>query len=200
MTEGSNVVPHPETTGIQTFTGKMFDYIDPKPEMVDILDIAHGLAFLCRYAGQSTFFYSVAEHSLWVSHHVSKENALVALMHDATEAYCVDLPRPLKRLLPGYQEIEERVWRTICERFGMNPTLPEEVEMADRRMLKTERPYLFDTPLPWASIEHLEPFNRKIVCAPPHVAFNAFMQRFHTLTEGKFAVAEDDAPRIQLLH
>jgi uncharacterized protein len=74
-----------------------------------------------------------------VSQLVPPEHAFVALMHDATEAYCQDIVRPLKQGLPGYKEIEERNWRAICDRFDLAYELPECVHHADIAMLFAEQ-------------------------------------------------------------
>jgi hypothetical protein len=92
----------------------------------------------CRYAGHCLRFYSVAEHSWLMSFTVSPENALCALLHDATEAYLVDVPRPIKGLLGNYREHEDKLYISIAKRFGLPETIPDEVHDHDKRMLKTE--------------------------------------------------------------
>lgn len=88
---------------ILTFTGKLVDPFDIKQEDIDIVDIAHALAFICRYNGHTKFFYSVAQHSLMVEKLVSDWHPNVplvmrlrALLHDASEAYIHDISGPLK--------------------------------------------------------------------------------------------------------
>lgn len=127
---------------MQTYTGKKFWPLDPDPAEIDILDIAHALSNACRYAGHVMRFYSVAEHSVLVSMHVSDPNQKWALLHDASEAYLVDMPRPVKRFLPGYQEAETRLMAAICERFGLPPEMPDEVKDIDNRILVDEREVL----------------------------------------------------------
>ena len=124
---------------MQTFTGAQFFPMDPRPEDIDPRDIAHALSLLCRYGGHVTRFYSVAEHCVLMAGAVPREDALAALLHDATEAYVVDVPRPLKRYLPEYRRIEDTVWQAIAERFGVNPILPASVHDADSRILLAER-------------------------------------------------------------
>ena len=102
---------------ILTASARHFDYLDPRPDDIYILDIAQGLANECRYAGQARHFYSVAQHAWLTSQIVDPEYALEALLHDASEAYCKDIPRPLKELLPDYREIEARVDGTIRATF-----------------------------------------------------------------------------------
>jgi uncharacterized protein len=89
---------------MQTYTGLAFWPLDPRPDEIRLVDIAHALSKLCRYGGQCLSFYSVAEHSLLVASKAPDHLKLVALMHDASEAYLLDIPRPIKRHLAGYAE------------------------------------------------------------------------------------------------
>src|SRR4051812_6540197 len=82
---------------MQTISGKAFFPLDPRPADVDIQDIAHALAFQCRFGGHVKEFYSVAEHSVRVSLICAHEDAKWGLLHDATEAYLSDIVRPVKR-------------------------------------------------------------------------------------------------------
>ena len=77
---------------IQTYTGRQFWPLDPRIEDIDIHDIAHALSHQCRYSGHCLRFYSVAEHSVLLSHHVAGEHMLWALLHDAWEAYLAAIP------------------------------------------------------------------------------------------------------------
>lgn len=134
---------------MQTHTGRRFYPLDPRPEDIDREDIAHALSLLCRYGGHVSRFYSVAEHCVLMSWAVAPEHALAALLHDATEAYVVDVPRPLKRQLAGYREIEERVWYAVAVHFGIELALPDEVKEADNRILITERNALMPAAERW---------------------------------------------------
>lgn len=126
-------------------SGKKFYPFDPRPEDIDIDDIALSLSHLCRFNGHCHEFYSVAEHSVHCSFHVAPGFELAALMHDATEAYVGDLIRPIKRFIPEFEEMEEAVWRAIALKFDLPPTLPPEVKDVDNVMLVTEaRDLLFD--------------------------------------------------------
>ena len=88
----------PEHTDfIPTASGLHFDYRDIMRNEVKIEDIAHALSHLCRFGGHVPRFYSVAQHSVIVSHLVPPEHALGALLHDATEAFVQDVVRPVKR-------------------------------------------------------------------------------------------------------
>jgi hypothetical protein len=125
---------------IGTFSGLRFWPLDPDPAKILIDDIAHALAHQCRFGGHASKFYSVAEHSVHVSRHCLPEHALWGLLHDASEAYLVDLPRPLK-LLPefaAYREAERRLQRAVSVRFGLAPEQPASVTAADDKMLWIE--------------------------------------------------------------
>lgn len=123
---------------IRTASGCRFDYLDPRPEQIEIEDIAHALASIPRYVGHSPLPVSVAEHSVRVCRILPRKLQLVGLMHDATEAYVLDLPSPLKALLPDYQAIEKRVWAAIAARFSLPLEFPAEIKAADRVVLATE--------------------------------------------------------------
>lgn len=131
---------------IQTFTGKQFWPLDPRPEDIDVRDIAHALANTCRFNGHCLGFYSVAEHSVLVSRHASPEYRLAALLHDAAEAYLADIPRPLKPYLSGYHEIERRLEECIAEKFDLPHPWPEEVKELDSRILADEAERLMGAP------------------------------------------------------
>lgn len=133
---------------IQTHSGRRFYPLDPRPEEVRLGDIAHALSRICRFSGHCTRFYSVAEHSLHVALHVAWEEApparpvvLAALLHDASEAYLCDLPRPIKHMpeMAPYRTMEARVEAVIAERFGLPRETLAVVARHDGRALATER-------------------------------------------------------------
>lgn len=170
-------------TWLQTFTGRAFHTNPPEPDAVHIVDIAHALSNLCRFGGHVRRFYSVAEHSVHVSYLVPPEHALIGLLHDATEAYVVDLPRPIKEQLPTYQDIERRVWHVIAERFGLDPDMPACVKAADNAMLLAERDQLMGpVPIPWTWAAGITPAQRITLCQEPTMARNAFLFRFYEIT------------------
>ncbi|HYI27587.1 MAG TPA: phosphohydrolase [Bradyrhizobium sp.] len=124
---------------MQTFTGKQFWPLDPRASEIDIVDIAHALSLACRYAGHVRHFYSVAEHCVLLAGWVPPEARLWALLHDASEAYLVDVPRPLKPFLPGYREAEAAVMAVVAQKFGLGPDMPGIVAEGDNRILHDER-------------------------------------------------------------
>jgi hypothetical protein len=113
-------VDTPRVRGIQTYTGLHFTLEDP---VFRIEDIAHGLSNVCRFAGQSRHFYSVAEHSVIVSllmEELKLGDPGEGLFHDATEAYLADIPSPWKHhYLPDYRKIEADLERTLRDNFYM---------------------------------------------------------------------------------
>ena len=131
-------------SSILTFSGKSFDVLDPSPEMIDLEDIASALSKLCRFGGHAQQFYSVAEHCTLASRMAEKispsDRVLMAwaLMHDASEAYLVDLPRPIKGQLPDYVRLEDSIQQAISKRFDLPWPMPDEVHQIDGDMLAFE--------------------------------------------------------------
>lgn len=123
---------------IRTYTGKYVNVIDPRPETIDIIDIAHSLSMQVHFIGHLPFHYSIAQHSLVVSRICPRRYALEGLLHDASEAYLSDMSRPLKAYLPGYRDIESRMMKVISESLGFQYPLPAEVKEADNRALEIE--------------------------------------------------------------
>lgn len=166
---------------ILTADGEYFDYENPDPRHFTLNAIAQGLANTCRFAGQCKSFYSVAEHSVHVSHLVPPEFALHALLHDAAEALIGDIPTPLKRLLPDFREVEHRVEKVLFEEYGLPETIPDEVKHADRLMLEIERRALFNRHDPWEETEGLEVPARTLFHFDPRESRNYFINRAKTL-------------------
>lgn len=167
---------------IQTSAGERFYPMHPIPEEVDVRVIAHALSNLCRFGGHSRRFYSVAEHSVLVSHCVPPQDALHALLHDAAEAYLVDVPRPLKGKLGNYRDIEDRCWLAIAEHFDLDPEMPESVKKADDAVLEAERRVL----MPrhghgYWSLPGVQPAPVWIWANGPRMARWRFMRRFNQL-------------------
>lgn len=126
------------TNCIRTFTGKYFNVLQPDPEMVCLQDVAHALSHMPRFAGHTEKLYTVAQHSLLVAGKMHPHHALDALMHDASEAYVMDIPGPLKQHLPRYKAIEKRVMQAIARRFALGNTTRPEIKAVDAYMLRWE--------------------------------------------------------------
>ena len=172
----------PTKSAIRTYTGILFDFEEPEASPICIEDIAHALSLLCRFAGHCKEFYSVAEHSYRVSYVCPEEHALWGLMHDASEAYCVDVPRPLKHMpnMEHYRAHEKRVMKAICGWFNMNPVEPLEVKAADMVLLVTEQRDLLKNSIPDFNIQ---PLYGTIHPVTSEQAEDLFLQRFKALTQ-----------------
>lgn len=170
---------------IQTLSGKHINYTDIQHDDIVIEDIATSLSHICRFAGHLPEFYSVAQHSVLVSQLVPAEFALEALLHDAAEAYCQDIPAPLKRLLPDYQRIEEYVDGVIRTKFGLPAHQHPTVKYADLVMLGTERRDLdIDDGTVWPVLEGIPATDMfTVIPLRPGQAYGLFMSRFNELTE-----------------
>lgn len=171
---------------IQTLTGEKVDPINPDPKTINIIDIAHALAMSCRYNGHCMQFYSVAEHCCHMADMVEPDVAIHALMHDASEAYICDIPRPIKPHLIGYFDIEEKVMAAIYAKFNLVMTSEQEqaVKLSDVRMLATEKSQILSDPVKdeeWAVIDGIDPYDIEIQCWPPHKAELEFLRRFTKL-------------------
>jgi 5'-deoxynucleotidase YfbR-like HD superfamily hydrolase len=167
---------------ISTFLGNRFYPQNPRVEDIDIEDIAHGLAYTCRFNGQTTAFYSVAQHSLMVADLVPNELKLDALMHDAAEAYLGDVVKPLKALLPEYRAIEEHVNNIIAKAFNLGDCCHPAIKRADLIALATEKrdlmPYSVE---PWTYLTGIEEMPMLVDPLSPQEAKLAFMNRYTEL-------------------
>lgn len=131
-----------------TNSGRIINILNPKPEDFCLNDIAFGLSRQLRFNGLTVLPYTVAQHSVIVSKLcISPKAQLVAMLHDASEAYLHDLPTPLKTILPDYCKIETRFQDAIMEGIlggGFYETLQEaeevdaEVKAADHTALVHE--------------------------------------------------------------
>lgn len=137
-----NEEPLKKTAWISTVSGRKFYVFNPKVEDIFIEDGAHSLSLLCRFNGHTPDFYSVAQHSIYVSKMCSEENALCGLLHDLTEAYIGDMASPLKRRMDAFNEVEEVIWKQIAIKFGLPKKMPVEVKEADKRAFRMEWAYL----------------------------------------------------------
>uniref|UniRef100_A0A3B0M1R7 5'-deoxynucleotidase YfbR n=1 Tax=Arsenophonus endosymbiont of Trialeurodes vaporariorum TaxID=235567 RepID=A0A3B0M1R7_9GAMM len=169
---------------IATYTNRRFNYIDVSEEDITLGDIAQGLSDECRFAGQIAHFYSVAQHAVYVSYLVPQEYALEALLHDATEAYCKDLPTPLKALLPEYKKIENRIDEVIRKKFNLPAEMSEVVNYADLVMLATERQFFaLDRDNKWPILEGIPETDLiAISYVSPTKAKYLFIERYKELT------------------
>lgn len=131
-------------TAIRTYTGRYFDYLQPKADDINILDIAVHLAREPRWASATKERFSVGQHLVLTCDYIKDQGGtqvdqLLGLAHDWTEAYTKDLPKPFKNVLPGYCELENKIWDRICLHFFRQKVkLPEIVKKIDGVMLNAE--------------------------------------------------------------
>jgi hypothetical protein len=167
---------------IMLHSGRQLDFSCPETSEFTVADIAHGLAHTCRYAGQCDGFYSVAEHSVLVSH-VVPHSKLAALFHDAAEAFMGDMPAPLKLLLPAYKVIETRIEQAIFARLGIEWPVPSEVKHADYSVMAAEQEVLMPAGTNvWLREAGVVAANVEIRRLDPTRAKVLFLQRYAELT------------------
>lgn len=183
---------------IVTYTGKIFDLLNPKPEMVCIKDIAHSLAHQCRYTGHTREFYSVAQHCVLMAENPELPgDPLSKLLHDADETYIGDIARPWKKLLSvnrpktklinehyeSVQDFEHIIQAVIKSALGVNIEHSAEIKIADIRMMATEirdlMPIMPDLSI-W-SLDVSNPVKQVIVPWEPNRAEQAFLNCYHKL-------------------
>lgn len=172
-------------------SAREFDLLKPRADLITTLDIAHALSLICRFNGHCSRHYSVAQHSLLVADIIESQGhgpeiQLLALLHDAAEAYVGDLVRPLKHhlrrqacgQLSDYDRVEERVWEAICDQFELEPELPFVVHDADMIALATERRELLpDHPSVWDCLRGITLHNGELPAWTPTQARQAFHDR-----------------------
>src|SRR5262249_32784791 len=166
---------------IQTFTGRQFWPLDPRAEELDIEDIAVALSRDCRYAGHCKRFFSVAEHCVLMTrvargNGYNKRDQRTALLHDASEAYLRDIPRPLKRGLRGYREIESRLMEVIAARYEIDWPIPPHIKALDESICLDEREQnMAPPPVAWdCDFESTRPLGVELQYWSPAEAFARF--------------------------
>ena len=180
----STVIAPRHTDWIQTYTGRQFWPLEPRAEDIDINDIAHALSNICRYGGHVERFYSVAQHCYLVSKVVPPELALYGLLHDASEAYLIDVPRPIKHGagMELYRAAEKHLQAMIYRAFGLDPNEPEAIKTADNQLLRTEqRDLMKPAPAAWKDYR-VGALEMKIEPWSPLGSEVSFKQRFNELT------------------
>ena len=171
---------------IQTRHGVAFDLANPTEDMVRIDDIAYALSRIVRYCGHVPG-YTVAKHSLIMSYQVEPRLALWALLHDAHEAYVGDVSAPVKSLLPDYRALEKRIATVVRARFGLDAEMPEEIKIADRRMLATEQRAFFPQQARDWGLRGVEPYRINLYAEQQSADGEAwlFVCRFNGLVDLK---------------
>jgi 5'-deoxynucleotidase YfbR-like HD superfamily hydrolase len=181
-------------------SGRRLDLLDPSPLDIEIEDIAHGLARVARWNGQTVgdHAFSVAQHSVVVEEivaHLQPEIEprwrLAALLHDASEYVIGDMISPFKAALGmDYKSFEERLETAIHIRFGLPAKIPEAVKALIKR---ADRACAFFEATQLAGFRHAEAlelfdappggYSLTIEPWPPALAQSRYVQRFHVLSE-----------------
>lgn len=168
---------------IETFTNKQYHFLNPSESEVCIEDIAQALSMSCRYSGHVKRFYSVAEHSCILSDKVleitgDESQAYDALLHDASEAYLTDIPRPIKPHLDNYFDIELLAEKCIQSALKCKP-MNDLIARLDTNIVRDEAEQLFVNVPSWASDYELT--GVKVKGLNPEQARAEFMRRFNEL-------------------
>ena len=169
---------------IQTYNGKIFDFVNVEQNVILIDDIATALSRICRYNGHCRSFYSVAEHSVEAYNRLPLRLGLQGLLHDAAEAFLGDVTAPLKQLLPDYVKLEKRVEAHIFKTFGLPAELDPLVKEMDVKLLAWEKFHLMrDIPeYQWACGEN--ELSGGPACWSPPMAHSLFMAHFRSSFKG----------------
>lgn len=185
---------------LQTYSGKAFVIADPTEDQICLEDIVHALSNQCRFAGHSQRFYSVAEHSIHVCNRVREvleigksinhseldddDRKIVAraLLHDASEAYLLDIPRPLK-IQPEmgfYRQKHVDTMRLILEKFGLPIEKLDIIKQADNELLATEKEQVMGpSPGDWVPLP--DPLTITLGCWTPEKAYTIFRKQAEAL-------------------
>jgi hypothetical protein len=175
---------------ITTYTGQWFYPTQPDPEAIHIEDIAHALPMICRGNGHVKKFFSVGEHCILCAREAqargySDRVVLACLLHDASECYMSDVPRPFKKMLPEYIESENRLLDLIYEKYLGSPLTDGE-----QKQLKG-----IDDDLLWYDLKYL--LNEE--CGPQpevHVRSSYEWIPFERVTEEYLAIFREYSSRL----
>jgi hypothetical protein len=174
-----------EKNKIITFTGRQVDPFNLQPEDVNIVDIAHSLSHQNRYGGHTFKPYSVGIHCTTMEFsiqniHKNEAMSLDALMHDASEAYLTDIPKPIKERIPMIDEIEANILNVIYQKYGIKHFL--EVQQFDQAIVMVE----ISTLKMLNPLDDRNPKGMLILDVKPSTIRQKFLNRFEILTDGKF--------------
>lgn len=187
---------------MQTFSGRKFWPMDPRPEEIRLADIAHALANICRFNGHTKTFYSVAQHSVLAADYaidqfLNTELARYCLLHDSAEAYLGDVIRPIKHSLlqRDFIDVEENLLGMIYKKFSLD--VPDEemgktIKTIDDTMLVTEHRDVigYSKHASWEWGGHLKLWKHRIVPeSAGHAEFH-FLKAFGSLFGAEIFNAE----------
>ena len=183
-------------------SGGYFDFLDPLRSNFTLDDLVFGLAYQARFAGQTfhrilkrPVFYSVAEHSVRMSHIVGERLARTALLHDAAEAFMGDMPLPLKICCPDFRQIETHCESAILARLDVPADEMAAIKHADLVMLATERRELTRwNGERWPVLDGIEPLAGTIYPLEPEQAAMEFRRRYFELQAQALVDGRDFLP------
>lgn len=171
-----------------TYSGMKIDPFNVPHYLICIADIAHALAYQCRYNGHCNKFYSVAEHSVLISQALERDGRGVdaakwGLLHDASEAYLGDMVSPVKKQIDKkFKFAENRIEKAVAEVFGLSGKVPDTVHEYDTRIRKDEMESLFRfIYTPEEYMTRIAPLSVPITGWMPEEAENNFMIRYNEL-------------------
>lgn len=175
---------------IITLQGHKLYVADPKPDQIDIKDIAQGLAYQYHFGAFTDPVITIAQHCLLVWWEVQNEGGntmeqLVALLHDAPEAYLKDMLKPIKNLLQDYQALERKYESVIFSKFGLDTTEIKNIKWADKKILELEWQLFTINPKQYGWGVHeinqeLQQYGMKVM--HPYDAYKDFLLAFDLLS------------------
>lgn len=188
MTELDTDTKYRAVDFIETYTGRPFWPLAPKASDVSVIDIAHHLAGQPRYSGASSPWYVTAQHCCLLADFVQERggtplDCLQILMHDAAEAYLVDIPRPVKQHMPQFRLWDKAINNAVREWLGLADTpIPEWQDELDSRIIVDERAQVMsDSGLDWG--HDLEPLGVTIEPWANMIAEQQFLMRYATYSK-----------------
>lgn len=178
---------------IETYSGINFCPFHASKDDIDIVDIAHALSNICRFNGHVKHFYSVAQHCCLLAEYAMKlghcaKTCKSILMHDASEAYINDIPRPFKHNIGwdfdgtfrSYKSVEENLSKLIFEKFGCLTYDHDIIKELDTRIMLKEHEVLFNNNnTSWSSLIDLEPLDVIIINEHPSNVKKKFLDLFY---------------------
>jgi hypothetical protein len=170
---------------LETASGKKLFFLDPKPEQIDIRDIALALSRVHRFNGHTTKPLTVAEHCWAGARYIQSEYKLSFLLHDAAEAYLCDIPSPIKQYMPEYKKLEKKLMDTIAAKYSCNFE-SDMVKYYDLTLLSNEAYHLTASQgndwEVWKQVKRpIITTEFKPLCLEPEVARRVFLDLFYDL-------------------
>ena len=188
---------------VATLSGAYFFIYECNIEDIPVEDMAHALSMNVRFNGHIKRFYSVAEHSCYISDLAGTAAALAGmkreevrrvalwgLLHDITEAFVPDIPRPFKPVIVGFKEYEDKLAQKVARQYNLSWPMPDLVKYMDTNIVRLEAEVLFPNPPIWTNhYDDLTSIATEVGIEPqkdfgqePDMAFRMFMDRYESLT------------------